>query len=122
MIKAGFSLIEAIAAMVILSIAAISAIAATSSNVRAAARARHVLEATALADATLGDVLTRSPLELDALMAQPGHQLEIRSELEEYQRFVTVTRAPNGLYQAEVRVTWEHGTVNLISRRPPGVR
>lgn len=124
MARNGFTLLEAMVSLAILSMVGISALGAVGRDLDAAARGRTALEAAALAEDRLEGLRLLDVAELAALpdsVASGGFPAPLdaygwRSDVE------PVGDAP-GLYDVHVEVAWDGGSRALRARlyRPPGV-
>ncbi|MDP1858409.1 MAG: type II secretion system protein [Gemmatimonadaceae bacterium] len=116
-VRHGFTLLEALIAIVIVGMAAAAASAAFGTELRSAGRAGHALRAAALAEQRLS-ALTLQPYE--GLVPLPDSLARGRFALPnaDYQWTATV-RASNedpALLDARVRIAWSNGDFLLVSR------
>jgi type II secretory pathway pseudopilin PulG len=121
--RRGISLFEAVAALAIVGVTAVSALAAVGADMRVAERARRALEVEALATQRLDFMALLNDSELQNL---PDTVAKGRFDppLESYKWSTTsapVTAQP-GVYAVRVTVDWPDGSYALRSylyRRPP---
>jgi type II secretory pathway pseudopilin PulG len=121
--RRGISLFEAVAALAIVGMTAVSALAAVGSEMRVAERARRALEVEALATQRLDFMTLMNDSELQNL---PDSVAKGRFDppLDQYRW--TATSAPvsaqAGLYDVQLKVDWPDGSYALRThfyRRPP---
>jgi type II secretory pathway pseudopilin PulG len=115
--RRGITLFETVVALAIVGMTAVAALTAVGSELRAAERARHTVEAAALATqrVALLDLLTDQELR-----ALPDSVREGRFDepLDAY-RWETTSAAvasEDGVYDVTVRVTWSDGAFALPTR------
>jgi type II secretory pathway pseudopilin PulG len=123
--RSGVSLFEAVAALTIVGMTAVSALSAVGSEMRAAERARRAIEVEALATQRLDYTALLSDRELQNLPDSVAKGT-FAEPLTGY-RWVT-TAGPvsgeSGLYDVRVRINWTGGSYTLrtyVFRRPPTV-
>lgn len=113
--QGGFSLLEALVALVVVGVAVVGATEAASRTLRTQAEVSRHAEAVALADAALD---AASLLDRDSLEHRNGPDVEtVRLEDDDY-RVVTRSR-PAGdegrLWRLEARVSWTDGSLRLAT-------
>jgi type II secretory pathway pseudopilin PulG len=118
----GVTLFETIAAITLVAITAVSALAAVGAELRTAEKARHVLEAEALATVRLDQLALLTERELLAL---PDTVAEGRFDapLEEYRWESTSATSSDqaGVFQVKTTIHWPTGSYAIESalyRRP----
>ena len=121
--RAGFSLLEAVAAIAIVGITSVSALEAVGSNMRTAEKSRRALEAEALATSRLDfmDLLTDRELQALPDTVETG---KFDKPLDEYSWKTTSTPVSEqtGVYDVRITVDWPTGSYTLRTyqyRRPP---
>ena len=121
--RAGFSLLEAVAAIAIVGITSVSALEAVGSNMRTAEKSRRALEAEALATSRLDfmDLLTDRELQALPDTVESG---KFEKPLDEYSWKTTSTPVSEqaGVYDVRITVDWPTGSYTLRTyqyRRPP---
>ena len=121
--RAGFSLLEAVAAIAIVGITSVSALEAVGSNMRTAEKSRRALEAEALATSRLDfmDLLTDRELQALPDTVESG---KFDKPLDEYSWKTTSTPVSEqaGVYDVRITVDWPTGSYTLRTyqyRRPP---
>ena len=122
--RPGFTLLEAMIALVILGLAAVAALSAFGTELRAADRARHALEAEALAAERLATVRLLGARELAPLPDSIARG-RFAAPFESY-HWTTTLRPVLGepaLYSVVTTIAWERGTFAVQTRlyRPPPV-
>ena len=122
--RAGLSLLEAVVAVAIVGITAVSALEAVGGDMRTAEHARRAIEAEALANSRLEfmDLLTQDR-DLQSLPDTVAHG-KFDKPLEEYSWTTTSSPDPDqaGVYRINVTILWPTGsyTVRTMAfRRPP---
>ena len=122
--RAGFTLLEAAIALVIVGMAAVAVLNAFGTSLRTSARARHALEAEALAGQRLAFASLLSNAELAHLPDSVAHG-RFAPPFEEYAWETTAKElhGDDALFDVSVAVTWENGRYALPTRlyRPPPV-
>lgn len=113
----GFSLLEAVIAMAVVSLAAVAALAALGAELRSARMARETLTAAALAEYRLQTVHLLSPDQL-RLLPDSVERGEFAPPFEAFRWTVEVrpVAGVESLYQAEVGVTGPEGQSTLATR------
>ncbi len=120
--RPGFTLLEAVIALAIVTVAAVAALSALAAELRTADRVQHALPAAALADDRLAAIALLPP---DALARLPDSIARGRFEppFADYRWTASSRDAPgeDGLYDVRVTVEWDDGAFTLASRlfRPP---
>ena len=121
--RRGISLFEAVAALAIVGMTAISALAAVGGEMRVAERARRALEVEALASQRLDFMALLTDTDLQNLPDTVAKG-KFDPPLDQYKW--TATSAPvttqGGVYDVKVRVEWPEGAYTLRTyfyRRPP---
>lgn len=121
--RRGITLFETVAAMVIVSMTAISALAAVGGELRTAERARRAVEAAALADARLDfmDLMTDQQLQALPDSVKKG---QFDPPLNEYGWTTAVDPDPeqSGVYDVTIAITWPQNSFVVHAaqyRRPP---
>ena len=121
--RAGFSLLEAVAAIAIVGITSVSALEAVGSNMRTAEKSRRALEAEALATSRLDfmDLLTDRELQALPDTVESG---KFDKPLDEYSWKTTSTPVSEqaGVYDVHITIEWLTGSYTLRTyqyRRPP---
>jgi hypothetical protein len=121
--RRGISLFEAVAALAIVGITAVSALSAVASELRAAERARRLLEVESLSIERLAFLDLLPDRDFQALPDSVA-QGQFEPPLDEYRWKTEVS--PNlsyaGLYDVRVTISWLHGDFTISSadyRRPP---
>lgn len=121
--RAGFSLLEAVAAIAIVGITAVSALEAVGSNMRTAEKARRALETEALATSRMDFMNLLTDRELQALpdSVETG---KFDKPLDEYTWKTTSTPLSDqaGVYDIRITVDWPTGSYVVRTyqyRRPP---
>jgi len=111
----GFTLIEALVAMVVMSLAIVTMAAATSQAMRVEAASLDHLRATSLADARMSEIASL-PLAGLRQFADPRSG-SFGDGNERFTWTVSVARTPDSthLLRALVRVTWPEGSVEVAS-------
>lgn len=126
--RTGFSLMEAMVALTVVGLAAVSMLATVGAELRTASRIRTSLEAHALAEDKLAAVRLLSRDELDRL-GDSLRQGQFPAPFQSY-RWEASTRETaesKDLFEVAVGIRWEDGSYDLATRlyRPkplPGVR
>jgi prepilin-type N-terminal cleavage/methylation domain-containing protein len=121
--RQGFSLLEAVAAIAIVGITAVSALEAVGGDMRAAEKARRALVAEALATSRLDFMDLLTDRELQALPDSVASG-KFDKPLDEYTWKTTSTPLSDqaGVYDIRISVDWSTGTYVLRTyqyRRPP---
>jgi type II secretory pathway pseudopilin PulG len=121
--RPGISLLEAVVAIAIVGMTAVSALEAAGGDMRAAERSRRAIEAEALATSRLDfmDLLTDRELQALPDSVEKG---KFDAPLDEYSWKTTSTPLPDqaGVYTIRVTVEWPSGSYALRSyayRTPP---
>lgn len=113
----GFTLLEALVAVLIVGLAGVAAIETVGAELRTAARAKHALHATALAEFRMETIRVLAPGELGTL-PDSVERGTFDPPFERY-RWVAAVRPVAGereLYDAEVVVSWTGGALPLSTR------
>lgn len=115
--REGFTLLEAVVALVIVGLTATAVLTAVGAELRGAARAQRGLEAAALAEYRLGTLQLREPAALYPL-ADSLARGRFAPPFEEYRWSATVrpVRGELALFDLAIRVEWEGGTYPLHTR------
>ena len=115
--RAGITLFETVVALAIVGMTSVGALAAVGSELRAAERARHVVEAAALATQRVAVMELLTDQELLSLpdSVRAGHFDE---PLDAYRWEASSAPVPaaDGVYDVTVRVTWSSGAFALPTR------
>lgn len=121
--RRGISLFEAVAALAIVGITAVSALSAVAAELRAAERARRMLEVESLSTERFVFLHLLNDRDFQSLPDSVA-QGQFDPPLDEYRWTTTMT--PNvsysGLYDVRVTITWADGQFTAASaqyRRPP---
>ena len=115
--EGGFTLLEALIAVVIVGLAAAAALETVGAELRTATRARHALHASALAEHRLETIRVLPVPELRSL-PDSVRRGTFAAPLERYGWTAAVREVAGepGLYDAEVVVRWEGGSFPLQTR------
>lgn len=118
----GVTLFETVAAMTLVAITAVSALAAVGAELRTAEKARHTLEAEALATMRLDQLALLSDRELLSLPDTVAKG-EFEAPLADYtwETTATASNAQAGVYDVVISVAWPDGRYAITSaiyRRP----
>ncbi|MBK7596062.1 MAG: type II secretion system protein [Gemmatimonadetes bacterium] len=118
----GVTLFETVAAMTLVAITAVSAMAAVGAELRTAEKARHTLEAEALATTRLDQLALLTDRELLSLPDTIA-QGDFEAPLADYSWETTsaASNAQAGVYDVVVTVSWPTGRYTITSalyRRP----
>jgi hypothetical protein len=120
--RRGISLFEAVAALAIVGVTAVSALSAVAAELRAAERARRLLEVESLATERFVYLHLLNDRDFQSVPDSVA-QGQFDAPLDEYRWTTTVT--PNtayaGLYDVRVKITWTNGEFTASSaqyRRP----
>ena len=115
--RAGFTLLEAAIAVVIIGMAAAAVLSSFGTTLRTSARARRALEAEALGGQRLAYVELLSNAELSHLPDSASHG-RFPAPFEEYGWEATsnAVRGDDGLFDVRVEVTWSDGRYALPTR------
>jgi prepilin-type N-terminal cleavage/methylation domain-containing protein len=121
--RAGFSLLEAVAAIAIVGITAVSALEAVGGNMRTAEKARRAQEAEALATSRMDFMNLLTDRELQALPDSVASG-KFDKPLDEYTWKTTSTPLSEqaGVYGIRISVEWPSGSYVIRTyqyRRPP---
>ncbi len=120
--RAGFTLLEAAIALVIVGMAAVAVLSSFGTTLRTSARARRALEAEALAGQRLAFASLLSNAELSHLPDSVARG-RFAAPFEGYGWLTTAKelRGDDALFDVSVEVTWEDGRFALPTRlyRPP---
>ena len=113
----GFTLLEALVAVMIVGLTAVAALETVSAELRTASRAKHALHATALAEYRIETLRLLSPAELRSL-PDSLERGDFAPPLERYRWTATTREVPGepGLYDARVVVTWHGGSFPLSTK------
>lgn len=121
--RAGFSLLEAVAAIAIVGITSVSALEAVGSDMRTAEKSRRALEAEALATSRLDFMGLLTDRELQALpdTVESG---KFDKPLDEYSWKTTSTPVAEqaGVYDIRITIEWPTGSYTVRTyqyRQPP---
>lgn len=121
--RSGISLLEAVVAIAIVGMTAVSALEAAGGDMRAAERSRRAIEAEALATSRLDfmDLLTDRELQALPDSVEKG---KFAAPLDEYSWKTTSTPLADqaGVYTIHITVDWPNGSYTLRSyayRTPP---
>jgi prepilin-type N-terminal cleavage/methylation domain-containing protein len=111
----GFTLVEALVAMVVMSLAIVTLAAATSQALRVEAATLDHLTAAALADARMSEIAALPIGGLERLA--PTRTGRFGDGNERFSWTATVTRVPDSphLFRTLVRVSWPTGSVEIAS-------
>lgn len=120
--RRGISLFEAVAALAIVGVTAVSALSAVAADLRAADRARRMLEVESLATERFVFMHLMNDRDFQAIPDSVA-QGQFDPPLDEYRWETTVTpsTAYAGLYDVRVKITWPGGEFTASSaqyRRP----
>ena len=117
--RSGFSLLEAMLTLAILGMVAASVLAAFSTNLRTAFRARAQLEAAALAETTLTRARMLTETELDRFAEREPRIFE--APFDDYRWTMSISRVDGEprLFQATVMVSSSEASFRLVSRVRP---
>jgi prepilin-type N-terminal cleavage/methylation domain-containing protein len=122
--RAGFTLLEAAIALVIVGMAAVAVLSSFGTTLRTAARARHALEAEALAGQRLAYASLLSNAELAHLPDSVAHG-RFPAPFDAYAWETTAKElyGDDAMFEVSVAVTWENGRYALPTRlyRPPPI-
>lgn len=124
-LRDGFTLLEAVVALAIISTVAVGALGAVGADVRSAARARPVLEAAALAEDRMEAVRLLDPGGLRPLPdSLRNGTFEPPFDGYGWRTVVRPAMDGSGLYDVEITVEWSGGTYPLGARlyRPESLR
>jgi type II secretory pathway pseudopilin PulG len=121
--RRGISLLEAVVAIAIVGMTAVSALEAAGGDMRAAERSRRAIEAEALATSRLDFIDLLNDRELQAL-PDSVEKGKFDSPLDEYSWKTTSTPLSDqaGVYAIHITVEWPNGSYTLRSyayRTPP---
>ena len=121
--RRGISLFEAVAALAIVGVTAVSALSAVATELRTAEGARRMLEVESLATERLVFLWLLADRDFQALPDSVA-QGQFEPPLDEYKWTTTVTpsSAYAGLYDVRVTISWSDGefaTSSAQYRRPP---
>ena len=115
--NAGFTLLEALVAIMIVGLAAVAALETVGAELRTASRAKHALHAAALAEYRLETLRVLPPAELRSLPdSLDGGAFP--APLQRY-RWTAATRevaGEPGLFDASVVIAWDGGSFRLATR------
>lgn len=118
----GFTLLEAVVALAIVSLAVTASLAAVGAELQAASKGRMALEATALAEERLAALTLSETAELEALLDSLAEG-RFSTPFEAYRWNASARRVPNeiGVYELTVIVEAASMERNLVTRifRPP---
>lgn len=113
----GFTLLEAVVALAVVSLAAVGALTALSAELRSAHLARQVSEATALAEQRM-ELVRMLPVESLRMLPDSARDGRMSAPFGGYSWQVTVAGVPGEreLYRASVEIRWEQdGLLKLSS-------
>jgi prepilin-type N-terminal cleavage/methylation domain-containing protein len=115
--EAGFTLLEALVAVLIVGLAAVAALETVAAELRTAARAKHAFTATALAEYRLETLRVLPAAELHSLpdsLARGAFQ----PPFERYRWTASVREVggESGLHEAQVAVLWDRGAFRIATR------
>ncbi len=115
--RRGFTLLEALIAVVIVGLAGVAALETVGAELRTAARARHAHHAAALAEYRLETLRVLSPAELRSIPDSLAGGA-FAPPLERYRWTASAREVPGeaGLYDARVVVRWSGGAFPLETR------
>ena len=115
--RRGFTLLEAMIAVVIVGLAGVAALETVGAELRTASRTRHALHATALAEHRMETLRVLPPSGLRTL-PDSLERGTFAPPLERYGWTATVREVPGeaGLYDAQVVVRWDGGSFPLRTR------
>ena len=115
--EAGFTLLEALVAVLIVGLAAVAALETVAAELRTAARAKHALTATALAEYRLETLRVLPAAELRSLTDSLARGA-FDPPFERYRWSATVREMAGepGLYDAGVIVLWDRGAFRIATR------
>lgn len=121
--RRGISLFEAVAALAIVGVTAVSALSAVAAELRAAERARRLLEVESLSTERFVFLHLLADRDFQALPDSVA-QGQFDPPLDEYKWETTVTPSSEyaGLYDVRVKILWADGEFTASSaqyRRPP---
>lgn len=123
--RRGFTLLEALVAVLIVGLAGVAALETVGAELRTASRARHTLHAAALAEYRLETLRVLPPGELRSLPDSLADGA-FAPPLEGYRWAASAREVPGepGLYDARVTVRWSGGSFPLETRlyRPETAR
>lgn len=116
--RRGFTLLEAVAAMMIIGVVSVGALSAFAADLRAADRAQRMLPAAALAQDRLTAVETRGPALIEALPDSLARG-RFGEPFNDYFWTASVHRLRMlpGLIEVNVNVSWDAGSFALTERR-----
>lgn len=119
----GFTLLEAVVALAVVSLAAVAALTTLSAELRSAHLARQVAEATALAEQRM-ELVRMLPAESLRMLPDSARSGRMSAPFGGYSWHVTVAGVPGerDLYRASVEVQWEEDgrfkLSSVLSRAP----
>jgi type II secretory pathway pseudopilin PulG len=121
--RGGVTLFEAVAALAIVGVTAVSALSAVGGEMRTADRSRRALEVEALATSRLDFLALMSDQQLQNLPDSVAKGT-FDKPLDSYTWATTATPVATqaGIYDVRIHVTWKDGSYGLqsyIYRRPP---
>lgn len=120
--RRGFTLLEAVAALVVIGITSAAALGAFGADVRASARLRHAAAAEALAQQRLATLRLLPRAQLVRLPDSLAHGT-FAPPLAEYRwrASAAAVRGEDDFFQLRVEIAWADGAYGLVTRhyRPP---
>jgi len=116
--RRGFTLLEAVAAMMIIGVVSAGALSAFAADLRAADRAQRMLPAAALAQDRLSGLETSGPELLEALPDSLARG-RFTAPFDDYSWTASAhrLRALPGLIEVKINISWDAGSFALLERR-----